>query len=164
MCVCAVGSPSKEPIGMNEEFGKCSNDGQGNYPQPHYDFYAQGITEAHKGWIEVVIASIKNARGKYLVAVVAVWALYKVACEFIESGSNHLYNKSFIGALLAAGMVLTLGLIAILRDEGTNAGQKEKGKKDEIESAESGTGGISPSQNRRPSTRNGGSNLNGGGK
>lgn len=149
---------------MDEEFGKHGDDGQGNHPQPHYDFYAQGITEAHKKWFEVVIASIKNARGRYLVAVVAVWALYKVACEFIESGNNRLYNKSFIGALLVAGMVLTLGLIAIRRVENTNAGQKGKRKKDEVESAESGTGRISPSQNRRPSTRDRSPNLDGGGK
>ena len=157
---------------MDEEHGKRGDDGQGNHPQPHYDFtrqppyefYRQGITEAHKGWIEVVIASIKNARGRYLVAVVAVWALYKVACEFIESGSNYLYNKSFIGALLAAGMVLTVGLIALLRVKDTDVGQKEKRKKDKVESAESGTGRISPGQNRRPSTRNRSSNLDGGGK
>jgi hypothetical protein len=156
----------------NKEYGKCGDGGQGNHPQPHYDFterpsyefYGQGITEARKGWFEVVIASIKNARGRYLVAVVAVWALYKVAYEFIESGSNHLYNKSFIGALLVAGMVLTLGLIALRRVEGTDAGQKEKRKKDKVESAESGTGGISPGQDRRPSTRDGGPNLDGGGK
>jgi hypothetical protein len=151
-------------MGMDEEYGKRSDDGQGNHPQPQYDFYAQGITEAHKKWFEVVVASIKNARGRYLVAVVAVWALYRVACEFIESGSNHLYNKSFIGALLVAGMVLTLGLIALRRVEDTNAGQKEKRKKDKVESAESGTGRISPGQNRRPSTRDGGPNLDGGGK
>jgi len=157
---------------MNKEFGKCGDDGQGNHPQPRYDFteqppyefYQQGITESHKGWFEVVIASIKNARGRYLVAVVAVWALYKVACEFIESGSNHLYNKSFIGALLIAGMVLTLGLIALRRVEDTNVGQKEKRKKDKVESAESGTGRISPGQNRGPSTRDRGSNFNGGSK
>jgi hypothetical protein len=149
---------------MDVEFGKRFNDRQGNYPQPHYGFYTQGITEARKGWWEVIAASIRNARGRYLVSVVAVWALYKIACEFIESGSNNLYNKSFIGALLVAGMVLTLGLIALRRVENTNAGQKEKRKKDKVESAESGTGGISPGQNRRTSTRDGGSNHDGGSK
>jgi hypothetical protein len=148
---------------MDEEFGKRGNDGQGNHPQPQYDFYAQGITEAHKRWFEVVVASIKNARGKYLVTVVAVLALCKVACEFLEKGSNNLSYKSIIGTLLFGLMILTIGLVSLRRVKNTDAWQKEKRKKDKVESAESGTGRISPSQNRRPSTRNRGPNLNGGG-
>jgi hypothetical protein len=151
-------------MGMDEEFGKRGNDGQGNHPQPNYDFYAQGITEAHKRWFEVVIASIKNARGRYLVTVVAVWALSRVACEFLEKGSNNLSYKSISGTLLVALMILAIGLVSLWRAEDTDAGQKEKRKKDKVESAESSTGRISPGQNRRPSTRDGGPNLDGGGK
>lgn len=149
-------------MSMNEEYGKNGDGGQGNYPQPRYDFYAQGITEARKGWWEVIAASIRNARGKILVAVVAVLALCKVACEFLEKGSNNLSYKSIIGALIIALMILTIGLVSLRRVEDTDG--KEKRKKDKVESVESGTGRISPGQNRRPSTRNGGSNLDGGGK
>lgn len=149
---------------MNEEFGKHGNDGQGNHPQPHYDFYAQGITEARKGWFEALVALIRNARGKILVAVVVVLALCKIACEFLEKGSNNLSYKSIIGALLLASMILTIGLVSLWRVEDTDDGQKEERKKDKVESAESGTGRISPSQNRRPSTRDRGSNPDGGGK
>lgn len=151
-------------MSMNEEFGKRGNDGQGNHPQPQYDFYAQGITEAHKGWWEVITASIRNAHGRYLVTIVAVWALCKVACEFLEKGSNNLSYKSIIGALLFGLMIFTIGLVSLRRDEDTDVRQKEKRKKDKVEPVESGTGRISPGQNRRPSTRNGGPNLDGGGK
>jgi phage terminase large subunit-like protein len=156
----------------NKEYVKRSDDRQGNHPHPHYDFteqppykfYGQGITEAHKGWWEVIAASIRNAHGKYLVTIVAVWALCKVACEFLEKGSNNLSYKSIIGTLLFGLMILIIGLVSLRRVEDTNVGQKEKRKKDKVESVESGTGRISPGQDRRPSTRDGGSNLDGGGK
>jgi hypothetical protein len=151
-------------MGMDEEYGKRGDGWQENHPQPQYGFYAQGITEAHKGWWEVVTASIRNAHGKYLVTIVAVLALCKVACEFLEKGSNNLSYKSIIGTLLFGLMILTIGLVSLRRVEDTDAGQKEKRKKDEVESAESGTGRISPGQNRRPSTRDRGPNLDGGGK
>ena len=152
----------------DRESGKRGNDGQENHPQPHYnlieqppyDWYKQGITEAHKGWVEV----IRNARGRYLVTVAAVWALYEIACEFLKSGSNHFDDKSFFGTLLVAGMLLTIAIVSLRRIENTDVGQKENREKDKDESAESGTGGISPGQNRRTSTRNRGSNANGGGK
>ena len=149
---------------MDEEYGKRDDGEQGNHPQPRYDFYAQGITEAHKGWWEVITASIRNAHGRYLVTIVAVWALCEIACEFLEKGSNNLSYKSISGTFLIALMILTIGLVSLRRAEDTNAKQKEKGKKDKVKSAESGNGRISPGQNRRPSTRDGGSNLNGGGK
>jgi hypothetical protein len=149
---------------MDEEFGKRFNDGQGNYPQPRYDLYAQGITEARKGWWEVIAASIRNARGKYLVTIVAVWALCEVACEFLEKGSNNLSYKSIGGTLLIALMILTLGLVPLRRTKDTDGGQKGKRKKDKVEPAESGTGRISPGQNRRTSIRDRGSNLDRGGK
>ncbi len=137
---------------MDEEYGKRGDDGQGNHSQPRYDFYAQGITEARKGWFEVITASIRNARGRYLVTIVAVWALSKVACEFLERGSNNLSYTSISGALLIALMILAIGLVSLRRAEDTDVGQKEKGKKDKVKSAESGNGRISPGQNRRPST------------
>jgi len=149
---------------MDEEFGKRGDDGQGNHPQPHYDFYAQGITESHKGWWEVITASIRNAHGKYLVTIVAVWALCEIACEFLEKGSNNLSYKSIGGTLLAALMIFTIGLVSLRGAKDTDGSQKEKRKKDKVKSAESGNGRISPGQNRRPSTRDGGSNLDGGGK
>jgi hypothetical protein len=149
---------------MNEEFGKRGDGWQENHPQPQYDFYAQGITDARKGWWEVITASIRNAHGRYLVAIVAVWALSRVACEFLEKGSNNLSYKSISGALLFGLMILTIGLVSLRRTEDTDAGQKEKRKKDKVESAESGTCGISPGQNRKTSTRDRGPNLDGGGK
>jgi hypothetical protein len=155
----------------NGEFGKRGDGGQGSHPQPHYgfteqpqyEFYRQGINEAHRGWFEVIIASIRNARGIHLVTIVAVWALSKVACEFLKSGNSHLDDKSFIGTLLVAGMVLIIGLVSLRRVENNNAGQKEDREKDKDKPAESGAGGNSASQNRRPSTRDGGPNLDGGG-
>jgi hypothetical protein len=172
MCVCAVGSLLRDPMSMDDKYGKRGDDGQENHPQPHcnhssrpsYEFYGQGITEANRGWIEVIIASIRNAHGKYLVTVVVVWALYKIACEFLEKGSNNLSYKSITGTLLVAGMVLAIGLFSLRRNKDTDVGQKENREKDKDESAESGAGGISPGQNRRTSTRNRGSNANGGGK
>ncbi len=151
---------------MNEEYGKRGDDRQGNYPQPRYDFYAQGITEARtrKGWFEVIIASIRYAHGKYLVTVVAVLALCKIACEFLEKGSNNLSYKSLIGTLLVALMILTIGLVSLRRVKETDAGQKEDREKDKDESAESGTGKTGQDEDRRPSTRDRGSNLDGGGK
>lgn len=136
MCVCAVGSPLREPTSMNEEYGRRDDGGKGRYPQPRYDFYAQGITKASKGWFEVIAASIRNAHGRHLVTIVAVLALCKVACEFLE--------KSIIGALLVAVVILIVGLISLRRVEDNDAGQKEKRKKDKDESAKSGTGRISP--------------------
>jgi hypothetical protein len=149
---------------MNGESGKRSDDGQRNHPQPQYGFYAQGITEVRKSWFGVILALIRNARGKYLVTVVAVLALCKVACEFLEEGSNNLSYKSIIGATLLGLMILTIGLVSLRRVKGNNARQKEKRKKDKVESAESGAGRISPGQDRRPSARDRGSNLDGGGK
>jgi len=154
----------------NEEYGKRGDDEQGNQPQPHYksksrppyELYGQGITEANRGWVEAIVVSIRNARGKILVAVVVVLALCKIACEFLETGSNNLSYKSIIGTLLVAGMVLTIGLISLRRVKNTDVGQKEDREKGKVESAESGTGGISPGQNRRPSTRNRGPDTNGG--
>jgi hypothetical protein len=144
-------------MSINEGSREWGNGAQRNSLQPHhnstlqpcYGFYQQGITESNKGLFEVIIASIRNARGRYLVAIVAVWALYKVACEFLEKGSNNLSYKSITGALLIALMILTVGLVSLRRIEDTNAGQKEDREKDKDESSESGTGGISPGQNRR---------------
>ena len=151
-------------MSMDEEYGKRGNDGPGSHPQPRYDFYAQGITEARKGWWDVIAASIRNAHGRYLVTVVAVLALCKVACEFLEKGSNNLSYKSISGTLLIALMILTVGLVSLRRVEDNDVGQKENRKKDKAESAKSGTGETGQDQNRRPSTRDGGSNLDGGGK
>jgi len=127
-------------MSMNKEYGKRGDDGQGSHPQPHYDFYAQGITEARKGWFEVITASIRNARGRYLVTIVAIWVLSKVACEFLEKGSNNLSYKSISGSLLVALMILTIGLVSLRRVEDTDVGQKENRKEDKDESAKSGTG------------------------
>jgi len=158
-------------MSINEKSKERGNGAQqDNSPQPHrnsisqpcYEFYQQGIYEANRGWIEAIIASIRNARGRYLVTIVAVWALYKVACEFLEKGSNNLSYKSITGTLLVAGMVLAIGLFSLRWNKDTDVGQKENREKDKDESAESGTGGISPGQNRGTSTRNRGSNANGG--
>ncbi len=157
-------------MSMNEEFGKRGDDRQGNHLLPPYyftelpqcKFYKQGLTEANKGWLEAIVALIRNARGKILVAVVVVLALCKVACEFLEKGNNDLSYKSIIGTLLVALMILIVGLISLRRVKDTDG--KEKRKKDKIEPVESGTSRISPGQNRRPSTRDRGSNLDGGGE
>lgn len=157
---------------MNEEYGKRGDGRQGNHPQPHYDFterpsyefYEQGITEAHKSWFEAIFTLVRNARGIQIVTVVVVLALCKVACEFLEKGSNNLSYKSISGALLVALMILTIGFASLRRVEDTDAEQKEKRKKDKVKSAESGTGRKGQGQNRRTSTRDGGSNLDGGGK
>ncbi len=130
--------------------------------QPCYEFYRQGITESHKGWIEVINASIRNARGRILIAVVAVLALSKVACEFLEKGSNNLSYRSIIGALLIALMILVVGLISLRRVKDTNVGQKEDREKDKVESAEFGVSGNSSDQDRRTSARDGGSDIDGG--
>lgn len=159
-------------MSINEESREWGNGAQRNFPQPHhnstlqpcYDFYSQGITESRKVWLEIIIASIRNARGKILVAVVVVLALCKIACEFLEKGSNDLSYKSIIGTLLVAGMVLTIGLISLRGRKDTNVGQKEDREKDKVESAESGAGGISQGQDRRTTTRDGGPDIDGGGE
>jgi phage terminase large subunit-like protein len=156
----------------NEEYGKRGDGGQGNHPQqyynftecPPYDFYQQGVTEAKKGWLEVFIASIRNTSGRYLlVTIVSVWALSKIAYEFLEKGSNNLSYKSIIGTLLITSMIFVIGLVSLWRIEKTDAGQEEDRKKDKNESAESGSCRKGPFQNRRPSTRNRGTDANGGG-
>ena len=152
----------------NRESGKRGDDGRENHLQPHYnhssrpsyEFYGQGITEANRGWVEV----IRNARGRYLVTVVVVLALCKIACEFLEKGSNNLSYKSITGTLLVAGMVLAIGLFSLRRNKDTDVGQKENREKDKDESAESGAGGTGTGQNRRPSTRNRGPDADGGSK
>jgi len=159
-------------MSINEKSQGLGNGARESSPRPHhnatlqpcYDFYKQGINEANKGWIEVIVASIRNARGRYLVAIVTVWALYKVACEFLEKGSNNLSYKSITGTLLVAGMVLIIGLVSLRRGKDTDVGQEENRKESEIEPAESGTGGNSPGQNRRTATRNRGPNPDGGGE
>ncbi|MGA2172049.1 MAG: hypothetical protein ABSG82_03415 [Sedimentisphaerales bacterium] len=135
-------------MSVNEESREWGNGAQGNSLQPHhnstlqpcYEFYRQGITEPHNVWFEV----IRNARGKYLVSVVVVLALCKIACEMLE--------KSIIGTLVIALMILSIVFIPLWRVEDKDAGQKEDREKDKDESAKSGTGGISPGQNRRTST------------
>jgi hypothetical protein len=157
------------PVVMDAN-GKNGNGRQGNQPQPQYDFteqprygfYQQGLTEAQKGWIEVFIASIKNARGRYLVTIVAIWALSKVACEFLEKGSSNLSYKSITGTLIIAGMVLIIGLISLRKNEDINVEQQENRKESEIKPAESGTGGNSPNQDRGITERNRGPNHDGG--
>jgi len=160
-------------MSTNNEFGKCGNGKRGNPLPPRYDstsrppyeFYEQGITEANKGWLEAIITSARNAGGRYLVAAVAVIFLYKIAYEFIANGSEHLSNKAFIGALLIAAMILSIGLVSLLRVKDTNATEiqkTEKNKKDEP--PEPGTCGKGSGQNRRPSTRDRGPNPDGGGK
>lgn len=155
----------------NNRFTKCGNDKRGTSPPPRYDstsrppyeFYEQGITEANKGWFETIITSARNAGGRYLVAAVAVIFLCKIACEFIANGSENLGSKAFIGALLVAAMILSIGLVPLLRVKDTNATEKtEKNKKDKP--PEPGTCGKGSGQNRRPSTRDRGPNPDGGGK
>lgn len=156
----------------NRESGKRGDDGRENHLQPRYEsksrppyeFYGQGITEANRGWVEAIVASIRNARGRYLVTVVAVWALCKIACEFLEKGSNNLSYKSITGTLLVAGMVLTIGLISLRRGKDTDVGQKEDREKGKVESAKSGAGGTGPGQDRRASTRDRSPDTDGGGK
>ena len=148
----------------NEESKECGNGAQGNSlpthnnstSQPCYEFYRKGITEPHNVWLDV----IRNTPVRYLVTIVSIWALYEIAREFLEGGRN-LDDKSFFGTLLIAGMLLTIAIVSLRRIEDTDVGQKENREKDKDESAESGTGGISPGQNRRTSTRNRGSNTNG---
>jgi hypothetical protein len=170
MCVYAVGSPIREPRGMNEEYGKHGESGQDNHPQQYYDiteqpqdkFYKQGVFDRRKVWWEVITTSISNARGRCLITVVAVLALCKIACEFIGKGSNNLSYKSIIGSLLIALMIFITGLVSLRRVEDKNdAEQKEKRKKDKTDSTESGPGGSSPSQDRRASGGDRSSNLDG---
>ena len=139
----------------NKEYGKRGDDGQENHlqthydfkEQPRYDFYQQGITEPHRDWFVLM----RNARGKILVAIVVVLALCKIACEFLEKGSNNLSYKSITGTLLVAGMLLILGLVSLRRIEDTDVGQKENREKGKTESSESGAGGNSQDQDRRTS-------------
>jgi phage terminase large subunit-like protein len=172
MCVCAVGSPLKEPIGMNEKYVKRGNNGQGNHPQPHYDFterppyefYRQGITESHKSLFEAIVTSGHKAGGRYLVAAIAIIFLYKIACEFIAKGSENPSSKAFIGVLLIAAMILAVGLVSLLWVKDTDATEIQKTEKGKNESFELGTGGKGQRQNRRTSTRDGFSNPDGGSK
>jgi hypothetical protein len=164
MCVCAVGSPLGMSTSMNEKNLESGNGRQGNQPQPPYyltelpqcKFYQQGISAENRVWFEI----LRNARGKYLVVIVVVLALCKVACEFLEKGSSNLSYKSIIGTLIVAGMVLLIGLILLRKNEDTNAGQEENREK--IEQIESGTGGNGPGQDRRITERNRGTNPDGG--
>lgn len=145
---------------MNEKNLESGNGRQGNQSRPHYEFYQQGITEAHRGLFEI----IRKASGRYLVPIGAIWALYEIADEFLKSGSNHLDDKSFFGVLLVSGMLLTIAIVSLRRIDNTDARQKEDRKESEIESAEPGAGRNSPGQNRRTTTRNRGSNSDGGGE
>ena len=153
---------------MDEENRKLNDDGQESYPRSDYDlteqrqyeFYRKGITEP-KGWRDIIAALIRNAHGRCLITVVAVLALCKIACEFIGKGSNNLSYKSITGSLLIALMIFITGLVSLRRVEGTDDEQKEKREKDKNKSAESGPGGSGPSQDRRTSGGDGGSNLDG---
>jgi hypothetical protein len=148
--------------------GKRGNGRQGNQLQPHYesksqppyDFYLQGVAEAHRGLFEI----LRKASGKYLVPIGAIWALYEIAGEFLKSGSNHFDDKPFFGVLLVSGMLLAIAIVSLRRTEDTDAGQKENRKESKVEPAESGAGGNSPGQDRRITARNRGTNTNGGSK
>jgi hypothetical protein len=159
-------------MSTNNGFWKYGNDKRGNPPPPCYDspsrppyeFYEHGITEANKGWLEAIITSARNAGGRYLVASVAVIFLCKIACEFIANGNEHLGTKAFIGALLIAAMILTIGLVSLLWVKDTNATEIQKTEKNKDKPPESGTCGKGSGQNRRPSIQDRGPNSNGGGK
>jgi hypothetical protein len=150
----------------NRESGKRGNDGRENHPQPHYDsklqpfyeLYRQGITEANRGWFEI----LRRVSGRYVVPVGAVWALYEIAGEFLNSGNNNLDDRSFFGVLLVAGMLLTIAIVSLRRIEDTDVEQKENRKEGKVESAEPGAGGKSPGQNRRTSTRDRSTDVDGG--
>jgi phage terminase large subunit-like protein len=141
---------------MNEKNLESGNGKQGNQPQPHYDsklqppyeFYEQGITSANRPWIEL----IRNARGRYFVVAVVVLALCKIACNTLE--------KSILGALVIALMILSIVFIPQWREDNTNVEQEENREK--IEQIESGTGGNGPGQDRRITARNRGANPDGG--
>lgn len=158
MCVCAVGSPLGMSMSMNEKNLESGIGRQGNQPQPHYDsksqppyeLYEQGITPANRPWIEFV----RNARGRYFVVAVVVLALCKIGCETLE--------KSIIGALIIALMILSILFFPQWREDNTNAGQKENRKESKIKSAEPGAGGNGPGQDRRITARNRGTNPDGG--
>jgi hypothetical protein len=151
-------------MSINEESREWADGAQRNSLQPHYEsksqppyeLYGRGITEANRGLIEAIIASIRNARGRILVAVVVVLALCIIACEMLE--------KSVIGALIIALMILIIGFISLRRAEDKDAGQKENREKSKTKPAESGAGGNSQGPNRGTSTRNGGPDTNGGGE
>jgi len=149
---------------MNEKNGTSGNGRQGNQPQPHYEsksqplyeLFKQGITEANRGWLEV----LRRAGGKYFIPFVGIGTLYKIAHEVLRSENNRFNDKSFFGILLISGMILSIVIVSLCKN--TDVWQKENRKESEIESAESGAGGISPGQNRRITTRNRGSNPDGG--
>lgn len=158
-------------MSTNNGFGKCGNGKRGNPLPPRYDstsrppyeFYEQGITEASKVWLKAIITSARNAGGRYLIAAVAVIFLCKIACEFIANGSENLGSKAFIGALLVAAMILSIGLVSLLWVKNTDATERQK-EDNKDEPPESGTGGKGAGQNRKPSTRDRGPNSDGGGK
>jgi len=96
---------------MNEKNGK-------NYPvkrlRPDYEFWADGIYEGKKGWINTGLAFLKSRNSYELIVLGAILALWRIAHELVQRDSCcDLVN--FFGCLVIATMILAIALMTICK-------------------------------------------------
>ena len=146
---------------MNKRNQGFDRDSSGDSPHPldegpfrlHNELYGPGIAEAGRSWLESIAALAQYVRGKYLVVIAVVAALYGITCEFFKYQGNGLSSKSLIGTLSVSAMILAIGLASLFWPEDTNAGEKQNTEKNQDETTEPGPRRKSPPENRRPSAR-----------
>ena len=102
------------------------------HARPPYGFYEDGVNRV--GWYRSILAVIEKGYGGDVVAVVAILALSKIACELVKKKADGVDVMTLIGSLAVAGMVFTIGLLGMFwARKGRHVESSEEDKGETIE-------------------------------
>ena len=106
--------------------------------RPPFELYDPGISEAGRGWIQPILAFLKDRNGGEVVAIAAIFALYGIAKEFIRNRNDGLDRLTLIGTLFSIVTILAVVILVIYRT--TKAKHATHTQEDKSQKAEPGVG------------------------
>jgi hypothetical protein len=105
-----------EKNGKNYAQGHCQT--EEGYPVnrlcPDDEFWAEGVSERKKGWLNTGLAFLKGRSSSELIVLGAILALWRIAHEFVQRGSSPDV-LSFVGCLVISMMILAIALMVICK-------------------------------------------------
>jgi len=104
---------------------------------PPYQFYARGITQPDAAWLAAMLGFLKDKGGGDLASVVSLLVLGRIACEAIRRLGQGPNGMLLAACIIAALMIFTIGLLAILRatkEHNVKSAKEDKGRAIEPES------------------------------
>jgi len=83
--------------------------------RPRYELYEKGVENVAKGWMQPILAFLKDRSGGEVVAVAAIAALFGIAREFIRNRNDGLDSLALIGSLVTIATIFLIVVLEMLR-------------------------------------------------